>query len=307
MSPDSRREFAVRLRAGTLIDAEFDAHYPPAIRDASASCWSPLAVVWRAVDLLRPAKRVLDVGSGSGKFCIAASILAPAIAFSGIERRSELVVAAVNASAELCKEPYPVFFHGGLSDVDAGLYDGYFLFNPFGYNSYDRHRDSRTDEAVERRDFLDSVRDTESLLDATRCGSRVVTCNGFGGEFGDGFYRDAVTWVGDDRLEVWVHEPQACAVRAGESPPVGLSADTRARMLVEQYHRLPVTRQGRIGVQLGLLTEDEYQTCSRSRVDEYVFTRALTKGLVPALEKHVYGYAPRVAVVPPSTATSYTQ
>ena len=95
--------FLERLRNGELTDEAFDGLFPREVVKSSATFWSPLAVARRAGEILPDlgARRVLDVGSGCGKFCIAAAASAPDVEFTGVEHRSHLVDAAASAAARV--------------------------------------------------------------------------------------------------------------------------------------------------------------------------------------------------------------
>ncbi len=287
--------FVERLRDGSLTDAEFDGLYPRRIRELSAECWTPLAVIRKAVALLQPATEVLDVGSGVGKFCIAGALLAEGTRFHGVERRDSLIRIARHTAKMVWLESrvyrpkfrMPIFHCGTLDELDVCC-DGYYFYNPFGYGAQDR---PGWTEADARCDFLKAVGQTEALLRKTAQRTRVVTYNGFGGEMPEGFYRESIELLGDDRLELWIHDPNMPLDRRPTAmPPATMAAEARARLCTMRYAHLPVTRQGRIGVALGLVTEEEYYTLSRRRIDECVFTRAVERGKMLDLERMIYDH-----------------
>src|ERR1700712_3448736 len=91
------------LRSGRAVpDEMFDEVYPDVIRKASAEHWTPMLVCQRAVELvgLRAGDRLLDVGAGVGKFCIAAAAMTGA-SVRGVERQSQLVAVAREAARRL--------------------------------------------------------------------------------------------------------------------------------------------------------------------------------------------------------------
>jgi 2-polyprenyl-3-methyl-5-hydroxy-6-metoxy-1,4-benzoquinol methylase len=72
-------------------DATFDTLYPQHIRDLSQMHWTALDVALEASNFLAtPGARVLDIGSGVGKFCISAAVYHPDTDFFGIEQRKDL-------------------------------------------------------------------------------------------------------------------------------------------------------------------------------------------------------------------------
>src|SRR5438309_796822 len=67
--------FRELLRDGVSDDIYFDRIYPEWARKLSRIHWTPIPVVRRAVELLTEGReldpvRILDVGSGAGKFCL---------------------------------------------------------------------------------------------------------------------------------------------------------------------------------------------------------------------------------------------
>src|SRR5436305_754412 len=68
-------------------DKAFDQLYPEHIRKLSQLHWTPVDIASKAADFLAiPCARVLDIGSGVGKFCLAAGSFHPETLFFGIEQ-----------------------------------------------------------------------------------------------------------------------------------------------------------------------------------------------------------------------------
>src|SRR5207244_1254082 len=68
---------AAALRSGCPVaDGVFDRMFPTELRFVSFQHWTPVAVARRAAELLvgAGARRLLDVGSGPGKFCIVGAL-----------------------------------------------------------------------------------------------------------------------------------------------------------------------------------------------------------------------------------------
>jgi SAM-dependent methyltransferase len=164
-----------RLRDGCIDDADFDGVYPMQTRAVSSTFWTPIRVASRAAQLLvRDAStRVLDVGSGAGKFCIVGAATTGA-QFVGVEHRAHLVETA-RAAAACVGVANARFIHGTFDAVDVASYDAVYLFNPFEENVWDRR--SCIDETVELscERFLADVERAERLLADARPGTRVVT------------------------------------------------------------------------------------------------------------------------------------
>ena len=67
-------------------DSQFNKIYPPSIRLLAHHHWTPLEVAIKAADFLAAENNVsiLDIGSGVGKFCIAAANYKPNAFFTGV-------------------------------------------------------------------------------------------------------------------------------------------------------------------------------------------------------------------------------
>lgn len=192
------------MRRGALVDDRaFDVVYPPSLRRLSSMHWTPVEAALRAAKLLapRPDARVLDVGSGVGKFCIvaAASVRAEVV---GIEHRARLVDVARRSAASFDVDV--TFVRGTIEDCDPGEIDGVYLFNPFAENLCSA--DDRIDETVELSEsrFVRDVAAVSRFLRATRPGTRVVTYCGFGGQMPEGY---ALLERRHMSLELWEKRP----------------------------------------------------------------------------------------------------
>jgi SAM-dependent methyltransferase len=178
-----------RLQAGELVDDRiFDEVYPHALRRISHMHWTPIEAAVRAARLLdcRPGARVLDIGSGVGKFCIVAAASTRARVL-GIERRQGLVDVAERTAATFGVDV--AFVHGSFASHDPRAVDGVYLFNPFVENIC--CAEDRIDATVELSEarFVEDVAAVEEFLGAARTGTRVVTYCGFGGDMPSGYVR----------------------------------------------------------------------------------------------------------------------
>ncbi|SFX00102.1 methyltransferase domain-containing protein [Cytophaga hutchinsonii] len=115
-----------------IPDEEFDAIYPFEIRELSERHWTSVFVAKTAADFLcnqRPVK-VLDIGSGAGKFCFVGAALHPSSQFHGIDIRENFIQLSNNL-----KEQYAVanvsFFQQDALEMDLTGYGGIYFFNSF--------------------------------------------------------------------------------------------------------------------------------------------------------------------------------
>jgi hypothetical protein len=173
---------AEQLSAGAYPpDATFDRLLPGWAQTASAQHWTPLEVVMRAVQWLDEyrIRTIIDIGSGAGKFCVAAA-LASHCHFTGLEQRQRLVAAARALVRLFGVESRVHFIQGTLGSAPLPAADAYYLYNPFGENLLDD--EDRIDNDIElspQRRAVDLALLAE-LLTAARAGSYVITYNGCG-------------------------------------------------------------------------------------------------------------------------------
>lgn len=175
------KAIAARLRRGLdLDDGEFDHLYPEWGRRLSTVHWTPVAIARRAAQWLvaRPGTRVLDVGSGVGKFALIGSLVTDGV-FYGIEQRRHFVdVAQAAARGMGAKRAH--FLHGNMMTLDWGMFDAFYLYNPFfddlhAFNPYTPTDHDKVNLTLAHVEFVQ-----RHLLRA-RVGTRVVTYHGFGG------------------------------------------------------------------------------------------------------------------------------
>lgn len=192
------------LRAGRQVtDFRFDQIFPPRIRELSPIHWTPVDVAARVAKLLvRSEKtRVLDVGSGCGKLCLVGAASTPGY-FIGIEQRPHFVEVARDAAKELSLER-ATFIPGNMTDQDWGLFDAFYLFNPFYEHLVESIQMDDTISFAEQMhaDYVETVR---AKLQSLRPGARVATYHGFGGEIPMGFQLLRKEPAATGFIELWL-------------------------------------------------------------------------------------------------------
>ena len=186
-------------------DVTFDDQLPAHLRTKSSVHFTPVAVAQFAAQLLAPTPglRVLDVGSGAGKFCLVAAQAQPTATFVGVEYRQRLVTVA----AELAARNGLVnveFVHADAFDLDWADFDGFYFFNPFGEQLH--HGYWFLDLTIEfcPSNFVRWVSAVRERLGQARIGTRIVTYHGFGGPAPMGYDMISEHTYGSDRFELWV-------------------------------------------------------------------------------------------------------
>ncbi len=130
-----------------VSDEDFNLIYPEKIREIAYNQWTPLDVSRLAAKFLaeKPNARVLDIGSGVGKFCMVGASCTNGL-FTGVEQRDYLVEMSNKISARygLANAKY---IHSNIMDIPFVDYDSFYFFNAF-YENIDRA--AVIDNTVER-------------------------------------------------------------------------------------------------------------------------------------------------------------
>lgn len=186
-------------------DASFDAVYPSAAQTVSRRFWTPVAVAKRAAELFvaHGAKRVLDVGSGVGKFALVAATAAPKIQFVGVEQRPHLVEVARQAQRALGLTNVR-FVEGDATESSWAAFDAFYFFNPFAENLFED--EDRLDDRVElsMARFALHVTRVERALRKGAMGSVLVTYHGSSGRIPTCYDLELAERAGSDWLRVWI-------------------------------------------------------------------------------------------------------
>ncbi len=116
-------------------DLEFNALYPLSIQALAKYHWTPLSIAAKAARFLAGDDRVkiLDIGSGVGKFCLAAAYYTPNACYYGVEQRKSLIDYAEAARSKLQLENVS-FIHGNFTRLDLKKYDHFYFYNAFYEN-----------------------------------------------------------------------------------------------------------------------------------------------------------------------------
>src|SRR5882672_6257027 len=116
-------------------EANFCRLYPLSIQQLDREHWSPLLIINRAVQFLadKPAVKILDIGSGIGKFCLAGAYYKPSAFFYGIEQRKSLVTHAETARTLLGLQNVH-FINRNFTQLDFTQFDHFYFYNSFYEN-----------------------------------------------------------------------------------------------------------------------------------------------------------------------------
>ena len=198
-SADEERGFE-NPEAFSIEDEKFDQVYPLNVRKLSSLFWTPVAIAAQAADLLvtAPGTRVLDVGCGSGKFCLVAATVTDG-RITGVEQRAELLTAACEA-ARMLDLPDVAFVHANVTDIAFAAYDAFYIFNPFEENMHGHKIDSAIPLSAQL--FKRYTCHVADQLGQRPLGTRVVTYMGYADDI-PACYDCVATFFGDD-LKLWI-------------------------------------------------------------------------------------------------------
>ncbi|MFZ5978548.1 methyltransferase domain-containing protein [Hydrotalea sp.] len=116
-------------------DATFHQLYPKEIQLLAKKHWTPIEVARIAADFLVSQKneKILDIGSGAGKFCIVAGYYKPDAFFYGVEQRKSLIEVAEAAKLKL-GIPNAFFIEGNFTQLNFNDYHHFYFYNAFFEN-----------------------------------------------------------------------------------------------------------------------------------------------------------------------------
>ncbi len=190
------------MRNWFVSDRVFNSLYPKPIQEVAEKHWTPLAVAEKAAAFLAasPDAKVLDIGSGSGKFCLTAANNHPLSLFYGIEQRAALVALSTEL-AEKLKLKNVFFICENITNINFESYDSFYFYNSFYENI----------TGTQKIDF--SVKYSEELynyynrylfkqLAKKPAGTRLVTYHSFGSEIPSDY--EVVHSDYNDFLKFWV-------------------------------------------------------------------------------------------------------
>lgn len=164
-----------KLRAKESVsDEEFDAIFPEEVRDFSNRHYTSVYISQRAAEFLAIKEdiQILDIGSGTGKFCIVGAVCTNAH-YTGVEYRkyqSEI--------AKECADRYAItnvsFVHANILDINFEEFDAFYIFNPFLENI---DASARMDQLIDAKesDYEVFKKYVHDQLDKKKIGTRLAT------------------------------------------------------------------------------------------------------------------------------------
>lgn len=183
-------------------DLKFNSLYPELIQEAAEKHWTRIEVAKKAAAFLAPSDevKVLDIGSGAGKFCLVAAHEHPLTNFYGVEQRQNLV----DISNDLAKEfqlNNAFFICDNICNINFKKYDHFYFYNSFYENVPGTQK---IDYSIKYSEDLYNFynRYLYKQLDKKKPGTRLVTYHSFGSEIPAGY--EVVHTDYSEFLKFWI-------------------------------------------------------------------------------------------------------
>lgn len=169
-------------------DAQFNQLYPSSIQLLAQRHWTPLVVARKAANYLAAESnmRILDIGSGVGKFCLAAAHYKPMAFYYGIEQRKRLINYA-DAAKEKLRIENVSFIEGNFTQIDFRNYDHFYFYNSFYENLTGTDKiDDSIDYSLELYNYYN--RYLYKLLEQKPPGTRLASFHSLEDEIPKGYH-----------------------------------------------------------------------------------------------------------------------
>lgn len=183
-------------------DDIFNSLYPYHIQSLAQKHWTQLEVAKKSSDFLAigPQVKVLDIGSGSGKFCLTAAHYHSKTNFFGVEQRKDLVALCNQLKTKLDLENV-FFINENITNIDFKEYDHFYFYNSFYENI------AGTQKIDDNITYSEKLYDYYNLclfkkLDKKPSGTRLATYHSFGNEIPPGY--EIVHTDNDGYLKFWI-------------------------------------------------------------------------------------------------------
>ena len=183
-------------------DAQFNKLYPSSIQMLAQRHWTPLVVARKAAGFLAAESNVsvLDIGSGVGKFCLAAAHYKPQAHYYGIEQRKKLFNHA-EAAKEMLQHEDVFFTNGNFTQIDFRKYDHFYFYNSFYENIAGTDKiDESIDYSLELFNYYN--RYLYKQLEQKPAGTRLAAFHSLEDEMPPGYHVVGVEM--DGLLKFWI-------------------------------------------------------------------------------------------------------
>lgn len=196
MNTDKKHKFE-------LTEVGFNNLLPGYLKFAARLYFTPINVAKQAAEWLteNDEKRILDIGSGVGKFCITGAYYVNAH-FYGVEYRKSLVQVGKHL-AKHYELNNVTLLNANILDINFSDYDGFYLFNPF-YENLEMAKRLNDEVKLEAELYQVFLKYTDDQLDKAKTGTKLVTYHGNNFEIPNSYTKINDAFNGD--LKLWVKQ-----------------------------------------------------------------------------------------------------
>ncbi len=189
------------LQSGLPIsDSDFDRMYAARLRKLSSIYFTPIEVAKIAAQFLvhQPGTKVLDIGSGAGKFCMIGSACTEGY-FTGVEFRESLF-ALSQKLAEQHGFSNLHFILSNITEVDFSAFDAVYFFNSFYENIAPTNPIDHTTK-LDKSLYIEYSLYVRDQLEAMPIGTRLATYFSYLIEIPSSYQAQATYF--DGKLRLW--------------------------------------------------------------------------------------------------------
>lgn len=188
----------------SVPDSFFDQIYPDEVKKVSITHWTPVEVVQKSMNYFKDSSlRILDVGSGCGKFCHIGSMISPQHQFWGVEQRQDLTSISQEI-AILLNLTNVTFINANAFDLNWNDFDLLYFFNPFWENHLSPAQRIDKSLPVKKEEFSHYINTVILKLSQMKPGTQVITYHGFGGKFPASYECIHFENCGTDQIKIWL-------------------------------------------------------------------------------------------------------
>jgi hypothetical protein len=184
-----------------LTEESFNNCLPDYLKSRSKRFFTPFDVAKTATEWLTEdgKKRILDIGAGIGKFCIAGASCSDSF-FCGIEYRPSLAKIA-NELILKFDIANAMVQNSDVTEIDFENFDAFYLYNPFQENLTPGLR-LNNEVDLNSALYVYYFNHTEEKLARVKSGTRLVTYHGCNFEVPTSFTKIKVSK--DNTLKLWI-------------------------------------------------------------------------------------------------------
>ncbi len=184
-----------------IDDDEFDRIYPNPLDEVSYLHFTPIEVARSAAEFLvsAPGMKVLDIGSGVGKFCMIGASYTDGH-FTGVEYRKSL-----HDISNLIGKKYElenlVFLHENMLNIRFEDYEAFYFYNAF-YENIPPHESITNEVELSETHYSEYSAYVREQLNRMPMGTRLATYHESDSIVPDSYVCSASEF--DEKLKLWI-------------------------------------------------------------------------------------------------------